>query len=357
MDARDRRKRVEAEAAEWWLVLGGTPSRPDREQYVDWLRESPTHVAEMLRIAQLHGMLEQFERWAQLPAGGGEEAADSVARLPGSLPDPVPERLMASTPARSVRAIWPIAVILLLAAVLGTLAVINSRGQILQTDRGERRDIALADGSVVDLDPQTRVRVRYEANARYIFLERGRALFHVAKNPNRPFWVQAESTRVRAVGTAFAVDREQESIVVTVAEGKVAVFRGPEAPPTASASAPAQLSTTPFMRAIFLTADQQITVNGSGVAEPVRQVDSNRALAWAYGRLIFEHESVEDAVREFNRYNRIQVRIDYPELMLRPISGVFNASDPDSFVAFIKTVTRVRVRTDDTGNITIESPQ
>ncbi|MDB6156511.1 MAG: hypothetical protein JWO04_217, partial [Gammaproteobacteria bacterium] len=63
MDASDRRKRVAAEAAEWWVVLEGEVSRTQREQYVDWLRESAMHVAEMLRIAQVHGALEQFEQW------------------------------------------------------------------------------------------------------------------------------------------------------------------------------------------------------------------------------------------------------------------------------------------------------
>lgn len=352
MDASDRRKRIETEAAEWWLVLSEDPSRAAREQYVDWLRESSGHVAEMLRIAQLHGALSQFERWSQLPTGGKDDPADPVAQLRASRVDLMPPQTARRTPRRSLRTLWPIAAVLLAAVTVGAIVVVNSRGQIIQTDRGERRDVALADGSVVDLDPETRVRVQYDGQARYIFLERGRALFHVAKNPLRPFWVQAEDTRVRAVGTAFAVDREQESVVVTVAEGKIAVFQDPR-----SQSAPLRTSSAPLMHPIFLTADQQITVDRSGSAEPIRKVDSSRELAWANGRLIFEHESVADAVREFNRYNRIQVRISDPALALRSISGVFNASDPDSFVAFIQTVTPVRVIRNETGDLTIEGPE
>lgn len=387
MDASDRRKRIETEATEWWLVLQGQPSRGDREGFVDWLRESSLHVAEMLRIAQLHGALEQFDRWAQLPADGRQDPEDPVIALLGSRVNPTgPRQASPGKPRRALRTLGLIAAVLLVAFALGTIVVVHSRGQIIQTDRGERRDVSLADGSVVDLDPETRVRVQYETAARYIFLERGRALFHVAKNPNRPFWVEAEHTRVRAVGTAFAVDREQESVIVTVAEGKVAVFpariasalpaqsamtrtaevpgRSEAYPNTGFAHAPqASRLVTPgpgsdfLARAIFLTADQQITVGESGTAEPIRKVDSNRALAWAYGRLIFDHESVADAVREFNRYNRIQVRIDDPRLARRSISGVFNASDPNSFVSFIQTVTSVRVTTDDAGNISIGNPE
>lgn len=390
MDASDRQQRIETEAAEWWLALKENPSRADREQFVDWLRESSLHVAEMLRIAQLHGTLEQFERWSRLPAGGREETDDSVVTLAAPRADLLSARPARGTPTRRPRALGAMAAVLLVAMALGTILVIRSQSQIIQTDRGERRDVALADGSVVDLDPETRVRVRYEAKARYIFLERGRALFHVAKNLNRPFWVQAESTKVRAVGTAFSVDRERDSVVVTVAEGTVAVFPGrigsaaaipdTRAPRASmrrgglpsqsrhgadlaqSAAGPAPASVLPrtgphLVHAIYLTADQQITVDGAGVAQPIRRIDSSRALAWADGRLIFERESLADAVHEFNRYNRIQVRLQDASLAHRAISGVFNASDPDSFVAFIQTVTPVRVIRDDAGDITIESPE
>ena len=104
---------------------------------------------------------------------------------------------------------------------------------------------------------------------------------------------------------------------------------------------------------IFLTANEQLTVSVSGSAEPVREVDSHRALAWAEGRLILESESVAYAVREFNRYNRIQLKITDQALAQRTISGVFNAEDPQSFVAFIQSVAPVRVTRDAEANITI----
>lgn len=46
---------IAEEAAEWWVAMQGNPSRPEREAYVDWLQESPAHVAEMLWLWQLHG--------------------------------------------------------------------------------------------------------------------------------------------------------------------------------------------------------------------------------------------------------------------------------------------------------------
>src|SRR5882724_2750396 len=84
MDASERRRRVAEEAAEWWVLLQGEVSRAEREAYVDWLRESAVHVAEMLRVAQVHGALAQFKRWADLPTGGSGEAPGNVVALAAS---------------------------------------------------------------------------------------------------------------------------------------------------------------------------------------------------------------------------------------------------------------------------------
>jgi transmembrane sensor len=250
--------------------------------------------------------------------------------------------------------------------------MLSSQERMIRTERGERREVALSDGSVVQVDPETRLRVNYEAGARRVYLERGRALFHVAKNPQRPFFVQAESTTVRAVGTAFSVEREDQSdVVIIVAEGKVAVFptHSPaiESLDSAPAAGPRDLgrknlpaSSTRSMiasrssSAIFLGANQQITVARTGNAEAIRAVDSRRALAWADGRLVFDNSPVGDAIREFNRYNSIQIIVKDAALARRPISGVFNAADPESFAAFIQSVAPVRIGHAVGADITIE---
>src|SRR5579859_1259820 len=216
MDASDRRKRVAEEAAEWWVLLQGEVSRAQREEYVDWLRESSVHVAEMLRVAQVHGALEQFQRWSGIPIDGSREEDKNIVTLPSALHHPEAQRSSSQRrPPR--RLVWMVAAALLLITSTAAVLLLGARSSVIQTERGERREVALADGSVVQVDPEARLRIKYEEHARRIFLERGRALFHVAKNSERPFFVEANDTTVRAVGTAFAVERQSESIVVTVA--------------------------------------------------------------------------------------------------------------------------------------------
>ena len=49
-----RRARVASEAAAWAQRLNSPhPSQLELGEFVDWLRESPVHVAEMLRIERL----------------------------------------------------------------------------------------------------------------------------------------------------------------------------------------------------------------------------------------------------------------------------------------------------------------
>jgi transmembrane sensor len=359
MDATERRNRAGGEAADWFARLqAGDMERAEREQFVEWLRESHVHVAEMLRVAQIHGALERFQRWVHISSGPKTDA-DNVVQLP----PPQDSHLTQWPPSGHTRRMGTRLTLFAVAAtVLLTIASIvllpTIRGQVIETERGERREVVLADGSLVQVDPETRLRVKYSDSVRRVFLERGRALFHVSKNPFRPFMVQADDTTVRAVGTVFGVEQLLKGVVVTVAEGKVAVF---EASPAMSSSGkvvqgPILTSTqTHAAGEVLLSANQQVMVQNSGSAEPVRQIDSQRALAWAQGRLIFQNDQLGQAIAEFNRYNHVQLTVADPELAAKPVSGVFNAAEPEAFIAFLQSVTNVEIVRDGDRSITIGS--
>lgn len=376
MDRTERRRRVGEEAAEWWQRLQdeGLP-RAEREAFVEWLRESHLHIAEMLRMAQVHGALQQFRHWADVSTEGAEAGSGAeVVSLPGtgSL-----RRADISDRSASRRLFgwnrWPWrAGAALACAGLVAFAVLGWpvwHGQVIETEQGERRTVALEDGSVLQVDPQTRLRVRYGDDERRIELLRGRAMFRVAHNPRRPFLVRSADTTVRAVGTAFGVERVQPGVIrVTVSEGRVAVRRAGPAPAGVPADEPTGRAATkqpreapadgtahstrpsaPFRPValvrpgeIELIADQQLVVGGLRPIAPLK-VDSSQALAWAEGRLVFHRQSIAEAVREFNRYNRLQLKVENPALAARPVSGVFNADDPEAFIDFLRDAAGVRV--------------
>src|SRR5580692_6067408 len=131
MDANDRRKRAAEEAAEWWVLLQAEVSRTERVQYVEWLRESAVHVAEMLRVAQIHGALAQFERWGNVPTDGSDDASGSVVSLVTA--PPCPETSPPSPPKQPIRRLRLLsAMAASLLAVAGGLFFYQLQGQVIQ---------------------------------------------------------------------------------------------------------------------------------------------------------------------------------------------------------------------------------
>lgn len=208
---------------------------------------------------------------------------------------------------------------------------------------GEWREVRLPDGTQVRLAPQSHLEVHFTAHERDVLLTDGDGLFHVAKDPAKPFVVVSGRTRVRAVGTVFGVEHDSGAIVVTVEEGRVAVaetLRPLPAPPLDQIEP--VLEPIP-MTEISVGADQQIVVPAAGPISAIRKVDSRRELAWAEGRLIFDNESVGEVVRRFNRFNRLQLKIADPALANKPVTAVFDAADPEAFISFLESVADVRV--------------
>ena len=157
--------------------------------------------------------------------------------------------------------------------------------------------------------------MRYTARFRHVDLLRGEALFEVAKNRARPFDVEAGSTIVRAVGTAFSVrlhdEGRSEQVDVVVSEGRIAIN------PPSKATYPAGTVAT--------------VQNGRVVATTVDSDDITSRLAWTTGRLMFQGERLSDVVAEINRYNQRKLLVADPGIAELHIGGTFQATDPDGF--------------------------
>jgi transmembrane sensor len=351
-----------AKAAEWWVRLQ-TEDLPltEREMFVDWLRESPVHVSEMLRVAQVHNALEQFKHWTNVSTASFDETIVSLTHP--HVPTRRPALWMAA------RRILPVAAAVAVCIIM-TIRWFSGSDTSIRTHLGERREVALADGSVLEIDPASELELKFDANFRRIVLKRGRVFFRVAKDETKPFLVETNQTTVRAVGTAFGVERDSEQIVVTVLEGTVSVFPTPvggqnahgasgtdatdratshpgagdstSRRPSTHGALPETFGETEATN-VFVSAGQQTTVHSTGNADPPRNVDDAKELAWAQGRLVFQNSLVSDVVSQFNRYNRVQLRVSGASLADEPVTGVFNASDPEAFIAFLNSVASVKV--------------
>jgi transmembrane sensor len=205
-----------------------------------------------------------------------------------------------------------------LAASIGALGVgmslaLTDRQTTLATSRGEFRRVALADTSVANINGDTKLQVKLSDHERQVVLVRGEAWFEVAKDKSKPFVVEAGDVRVRAVGTAFGVNRLKDGAEVLVTEGTVEVWTG-QAKALLHAG---QHSFVPYKTA-------QITV-----AQQPQEVE--RKLAWRDGKLIFTRQTLSEAVADFNRYSAKKIIISDPSLEGKRIFGQYQIDAAEQF--------------------------
>jgi len=222
-----------------------------------------------------------------------------------------------------------------------------------QTQAGEQREVQLADGTVVDIAPNSRLEVRLLARERDVHLVRGAALFRVAHNAQRPFIVSTSMGQARAVGTAFSVDQRGPEMIVTVVEGRVAVSIQQSSLRTQSGGA---AEAGAGSANVTIGANQQVRVDRTGSLTPVLAIEGEREVSWAYGRLSFENETIAEVVDQFNKYNRTQIHLADPALAAKRISGNFRASDIESFAQFVHTAAGVPVSYGENDQVIIGQP-
>ncbi|HEX5458741.1 MAG TPA: FecR domain-containing protein [Steroidobacteraceae bacterium] len=252
----------------------------------------------------------------------------------------------------------PLALVaMLLTALVGITIWHQFSGDTYATAIGEQRTVALADGSTVELDSHSRVRIRYTESRRDVDLLEGQALFQVAHNAARPFIVHSGITSVRDVGTQFDVYRKPTGTVVTVVEGRVSVrastlrlrsgtqSAGIVNPSNAPQPAPAPYAPRSGGNAIFVETGEQLTVPtvessrtwSSAEADILKRVNVAAATAWTRHELVFDSSSLADVVEEFNRYNAHQIVITDPGLASVRITGIFSSVDPSLLLKFLRT--------------------
>jgi transmembrane sensor len=280
-----------AEAAAWVAILHG-PNRTHATErgFTQWLKRSDSHAK---------AFEEATEIW--------EEAR--------ALPRPRRLRTYRRPPRRNFFArLLPVGALLLV--VMGAGIAFLMRDTSVATGIGEQRVLALEDGSRVILNTQTRVSVNYNKEARRVELEKGEALFEVAKHADWPFYVTAGDRTIRAVGTSFAVRRDQGRVSVTLVEGKVTVATTAE--PT---------STTP---PVVLTPGERVVF----AREKPAQTDHppiEKLLAWQRREVALTDVALADAIIEMNRYSREQLVAQLPDDRPIRVTGLFRAGDSMSF--------------------------
>lgn len=331
---------ITAEASEWFIAQRtGTLSPIERERFTTWLESSPVHVREYLAVA---------ETWGAMDAAAGTDAtspADLLAASAGAAnvvamgPPPRREKRRA---VRFVRRFGLAAAVLLTLACALALILSLRTGptQTYATARGEQRSIVLEDGSVIELNTLSTMVVHFDEQRRRVELKDGEAFFRVAHDSSRPFDVVTSLATVRAVGTQFNVYRRADKLKVDVVEGRVRVAAAANTSALGAAVATDNAATA---GAILLSANEAAQVRGSGPLLRERRGGAAAATTWMQRRLTFDNQRLDDVVAEFNRYSARQMRLMGTDLAGLRITGVFEADEPETLVAYLEQVQNVQV--------------
>lgn len=307
----EKSQEVDSRAADWAVRRDlGKVSSAEEAEFQAWLSADARHLGAYGRAEAVLGRLERL-------SGTALESSSPESPEPSAWS----RRRVVLTGGAAASVV----------AAVGTGLYLPRRDAdgIFSTAIGEIREVVLADGSVVFLNTDTRIQVRFTQASREIALLCGEALFDVAKNRQRPFIVSAGDTRVRAVGTAFTVSMlPKRPIEVLVKEGVVELQR-PSLPEDVPVRASANIKALAPLDAPIVTMEMP-------------EVRLDRNLAWQRGQIAFDNQTLEDAATEFARYSEVHVVVD-PAVSGKTITGLFASNDPVAFARAAGSVLKLRV--------------
>ncbi|MGY2375490.1 FecR family protein [Pseudomonas sp. SDO524_S393] len=295
-------------AAEWAVRLhAGALTEQEQAELQHWIACDSRHEA-ALRFAE--------QTWSAL----GDVYKDEPPHRQRPTSAPLPARR-----ARRRRP-WQRAAAVALVVVLTGVGWLRGPDALLQwqadyvTQKGEVRTVHLADGSKVELDSASAIRLDFDGAQRRISLLQGSAIFDVAPRAGeetRPFVVQSAGGQTRALGTRFVVEREEDHQAwVGVLQHSVEV----------TMQAPAKKG--PSER--VLKEGQAARYSPQEGVVPMDQFDVERATSWRRGVLIFDRQPLAKVIEQLNRYRPGRVVLADSALGDREVSGVFRLDMLDS---------------------------
>lgn len=314
---------ISRQASDWIEVLRSGDMN-QRAAFVAWLKESKKHVNEFLAMTAVDQELNRIDAERRVDL-------DALIKKISSRDVQVAElrpQLSAgqARPTRGGR--WKAAAVA--AGIVCSLSLWFSRdlwlSQEFSTATGEQRAIALSDGSLVQLNTQSSIKVRFNDSAREIRLVKGEALFKVAADSSRPFRVSTRLVAVQALGTQFNVYAGEGETTVSVIEGKVKMLPSADAGSTTAVA----VDRSPALSSA-VGIGEQVKVSSNGQVQRKRVKDIDHVAAWRQRRLLFRDSTLDEMTRQFNRYNATpKFHIEGERVKQRHYSGTFDADDPHS---------------------------
>ncbi len=281
------------DSTEEWLahLLSTESDTQDSATFERWRMADPEHASAYARAEHIHRTGNLLGRDPLLRAASTSSRSESARRRQWSV------------------ALGLAACMMLAFGVLWQIWGSTGSEQRYASGQGLPQTVQLADGTRLRLDAQTELTVRLGEQQRELTLQHGRVQIDVAHDPSRPFVAYAGDSEIRDVGTVFQLSEDDDGVDVGLLSGRVAIH---SAHGWQGELAPAE----------------QVHIDPSGRAGPVRALDTDAATGWTRGELVFRSEPLDRLLADMNRYTTTQLRLGDPQLADIQVSGSFRAGDP-----------------------------
>lgn len=283
-----------------------------------WMAEAPSHVIAYLRADNVWARAERL----------------SALRRPGSVPGTVGVNWFTGR--------VKIAAIFAVVAALGAgiaLVSLPSSEKTYATAVGGHETLTLRDGSQIELNTNTVLRVAIDTKQRKVTLEQGEAYFQVVHDSKRPFVVTAGPHQVTDLGTKFLVRRDPGRFELALVDGRARFD---------------DLSDKGQSRRAVLSPGDVIVATASSTSLVRKSTQALKSeLGWRHGLLVFRKASLADVANELNRYNRQKLVIADPVTARLTIGAIVPTDGVEAFTRVAREIFGLHV--ENRGNQTVIS--
>ncbi|MCG8526925.1 MAG: FecR domain-containing protein [Opitutales bacterium] len=326
---------INQEASEWILKTDRGLTAEEQDQFSDWLARSKAHKEAYVK-----------HRW-------GWEELDRLAGLQTTHDLPVNPDLLIGWEAPhsskkwlrkwketslAVAAIWVLGTFLIYTQFNPSDVEELSKNTPVVVERIRQMD--LQDGSSIELNHDAAVLVDYSAEERRVQLLAGEASFDIAKDPKRPFVVDVSGIRFRALGTIFNVRYNQNEVDLIVTEGRVQVMEQEDEYVEETQTPAHEPIVEQSQRAIVTLTENRPNIQ-------VLEIDSHQIideLIWRPELIDFNQEPLSVIVDEFNRRNKVKMKIDDEQLTSLRLTSIFWSDNVEGFVRLLESNFEVSAR-------------
>lgn len=318
------REQISDQASLWIARLDRELSAQEQHELSQWLAASEQHRKVLFEMAELWDKMDSLARLADL-FQAPQQAPIRKPRFYGAIAASL--LLVALIFGWQLTSVQPAS---LIAWLHSDPAVVDG---VYETAVGEHSNVNLPDGSVLVLNTNSRVTVKYSEGHRLFLLERGELNIEVAHDKSRPLSVIAGNKVMQAVGTAFNVRiRNDNEVALLVTDGKVLVAKQ-EAQKTIEKIVAERLPST----SMAVAQGEKVLLGAP--EETIAKADDNditAQLSWRQGNLVFRGETLEDALVEINRYTSVRFEVADESIKQERIAGLFKAGDVDGLLAALE---------------------